>query len=126
MIDLTPNYRSPLTSRRRALGVGIELRVSIETNAVTLIPQRTHMSSNVATLPKPVTPDNEVSGHEEGATPASEDTTTSAGSTKQSGSKGRAKNKAPRPKNAFIIYRKEWHPIMVARCPDLHNNDICE
>lgn len=84
------------------------------------------MSSHSATLPKPNTPDNAVSGSDEGGTPASEDTTTSASGAKQTGSKGRAKKKAPRPKNAFIIYRKEWHPIIVAQCPDLHNNDICK
>ena len=33
--------------------------------------------------------------------------------------------KVPRPPNAFIIYRKEWHPTVVAQNPGLHNNAIC-
>jgi hypothetical protein len=36
-----------------------------------------------------------------------------------------AGSKVPRPPNAFIIYRKEWHPKVVAQNPGLHNNDIC-
>lgn len=36
------------------------------------------------------------------------------------------KVKVPRPPNAFIIYRKEWHPIMVQQNPGLHNNAICK
>lgn len=38
----------------------------------------------------------------------------------------KAPKKIPRPPNAFIIYRKEWHPIMVAKNPGAHNNTICE
>lgn len=37
----------------------------------------------------------------------------------------KAKKKVPRPPNAFIIYRKEWHPTVVAENPGLHNNAIC-
>lgn len=37
----------------------------------------------------------------------------------------KASKKVPRPPNAFIIYRKEWHPTIVAANPGLHNNDIC-
>lgn len=36
------------------------------------------------------------------------------------------KKKVPRPPNAFIIYRMEWHSTAVAANPGLHNNDICE
>lgn len=36
----------------------------------------------------------------------------------------KAKAKVPRPPNAFIIYRKEWHPKIVAKMPNLHNNQI--
>nr|QEJ80709.1 putative MAT1-2-1 protein [Teratosphaeria gauchensis] len=35
-----------------------------------------------------------------------------------------AGSKVPRPPNAFIIYRKEWHPKVVAENPGLHNNAI--
>lgn len=35
-------------------------------------------------------------------------------------------DKVPRPPNAFIIYRKEWHPKIVEQNPTLHNNKICE
>lgn len=35
------------------------------------------------------------------------------------------KKKVPRPPNAFIIYRKEWHSTVVAENPGLHNNAIC-
>lgn len=38
----------------------------------------------------------------------------------------KAKNKVPRPPNAFILYRKDWHPIVVAQNPGLHNNAICK
>lgn len=100
--------------------------MSLETNAITLIPSRPHMSLNAASVSKPVTPDDQVPDDEVSATPASENTTTSASSRKKAGSKGRAKDKAPRPKNAFIIYRKEWHPKVVETFPDLHNNDICK
>lgn len=86
------------------------------------------MSSNAAAQEDAVTvtPDNEPSANEEGATPASDDTTKSANTAKKADTKGRAKDKAPRPKNPFIIYRKEWHPKIVAKFPDLHNNDICK
>ena len=36
------------------------------------------------------------------------------------------KEKVPRPPNAFIIYRQEWHPKVVEQHPDMHNNDICK
>lgn len=36
------------------------------------------------------------------------------------------KDKVKRPPNAFIIYRKELHPLVVAENPKLHNNDICK
>lgn len=34
--------------------------------------------------------------------------------------------KVPRPPNAFIIYRKDWHSKVVAQNPGLHNNAICK
>jgi hypothetical protein len=37
----------------------------------------------------------------------------------------KAKKKVPRPPNAFIIYRKDWHSTVVAENPGLHNNAIC-
>nr|POE98810.1 mating-type m-specific polypeptide mc [Quercus suber] len=33
-------------------------------------------------------------------------------------------SKVPRPPNAFIIYRKEWHSIVAKENRSLHNNDI--
>ncbi|KAK5163339.1 uncharacterized protein LTR77_010712 [Saxophila tyrrhenica] len=36
------------------------------------------------------------------------------------GPKSPPKDKIPRPANAFILYRKDWHPVI----PGLHNNDI--
>lgn len=36
------------------------------------------------------------------------------------------KAKIPRPPNAFILYRKERHPILKSEHPDYHNNDICK
>ena len=36
------------------------------------------------------------------------------------------KSKVPRPPNAFILYRKERHPILKAENPNYHNNDICK
>lgn len=115
-----------LTIRRQALNASIELRVSLETNAITLVPQRPHMSPNSATVLEAAAPDNHVLGDQEVSTPGSEGTTTSASSAKKAGGKCHAKDKAPRPKNAFIIYRKEYHPKVVANFPDLHNNDICK
>ena len=38
----------------------------------------------------------------------------------------KAKQKVPRPPNAFIIYRKDWHPIVVAAHRGVHNNAICK
>jgi hypothetical protein len=38
----------------------------------------------------------------------------------------KANKKVPRPPNAFIIYRKEWHSTVVAENPGLHNNAICK
>ncbi|KAK5111906.1 hypothetical protein LTR62_004638 [Meristemomyces frigidus] len=35
-----------------------------------------------------------------------------------------ASDRVPRPPNAFIIYRKDWHPRIVAENPGLHNNAI--
>ena len=34
------------------------------------------------------------------------------------------KFKVPRPPNAFILYRKHFHPILKFKHPELHNNDI--
>jgi hypothetical protein len=34
------------------------------------------------------------------------------------------KSKVARPPNAFILYRKHYHPSVKAENPDLHNNDI--
>lgn len=44
----------------------------------------------------------------------------------QTTTKGGPKEKVSRPPNSFIIYRKEWHPIMVKANPGMHNNDICK
>lgn len=38
----------------------------------------------------------------------------------------KSKNNIPRPPNAFIIYRKDWHLKTVAANPSLHNNEICK
>ncbi|KAK5679274.1 hypothetical protein LTS10_008089 [Elasticomyces elasticus] len=35
-----------------------------------------------------------------------------------------ASDKVPRPPNAFIIYRKDWHSTIVAQNPGVHNNAI--
>ena len=37
-----------------------------------------------------------------------------------------ATSKVPRPPNAFIIYRKEWHSRIVEENPGLHNNQVCK
>lgn len=34
--------------------------------------------------------------------------------------------KAPRPKNAFMIYRLDYHAIIARQNPGMHNNDICK
>lgn len=34
--------------------------------------------------------------------------------------------KAPRPPNAFILYRQYWHPFIKAAHPELHNTQICK
>lgn len=36
------------------------------------------------------------------------------------------KDKVPRPPNAFILYRKEKHPMLKSEHPEYHNNDICK
>lgn len=36
------------------------------------------------------------------------------------------KEKTPRPPNAFILYRQRHHPLLRAKYPTLHNNQICE
>jgi hypothetical protein len=36
------------------------------------------------------------------------------------------KAKIPRPPNAFILYRQEYHPKIKSAHPEYHNNDICE
>ena len=36
------------------------------------------------------------------------------------------KAKVPRPPNAFILYRQHHHPLIKAKNPDMHNNQICE
>lgn len=33
--------------------------------------------------------------------------------------------KIPRPPNAFILYRQQYHPLIQAENPDFRNNDIC-
>jgi hypothetical protein len=38
----------------------------------------------------------------------------------------KAKQKVPRPPNAFIIYRKDWHSTVVGANPGVHNNAICK
>ncbi|KAG9247394.1 MAT1-2-1, partial [Calycina marina] len=47
---------------------------------------------------------------------------TSASPTSPPTAAGKAKIK--RPPNAFILYRQHWHPIVVARNPNAHNNQI--
>jgi hypothetical protein len=37
-----------------------------------------------------------------------------------------AKEKIPRPPNAFILYRKDHHERMVKKHPETHNNHICK
>jgi membrane-anchored protein YejM (alkaline phosphatase superfamily) len=37
-----------------------------------------------------------------------------------------AKEKIPRPPNAFILYRKFHHPSIVAQHPGIHNNAVCK
>ena len=73
----------------------------------------------------PASSGSSLNGDGGGATPTSHGTTSSASSAEKKVTKGRDKKKAPRPKNAFIIYRKEWHPTVVAENPGLHNNAIC-
>lgn len=34
--------------------------------------------------------------------------------------------KAPRPPNAFILYRQYWHPFVKEAHPELHNTQICK
>lgn len=34
--------------------------------------------------------------------------------------------KIPRPPNAFICYRRHFHPMLKERYPDMHNNQICK
>ena len=36
------------------------------------------------------------------------------------------KEKTPRPPNAFILYRQRHHPLLRAKYPSLHNNQICK
>ena len=36
------------------------------------------------------------------------------------------KEKTPRPPNAFILYRQRHHPLLRAKYPALHNNQICQ
>ena len=36
------------------------------------------------------------------------------------------KDKTPRPPNAFILYRQRHHPLLRAKYPTLHNNEICK
>ena len=36
------------------------------------------------------------------------------------------KSKVARPPNAFILYRQHHHPLLKAKNPDMHNNEICE
>lgn len=35
------------------------------------------------------------------------------------------KEKLPRPPNAFILYRQHHHPLIKAKNPGFHNNQIC-
>jgi len=35
-------------------------------------------------------------------------------------------SKVKRPRNAFIIYRQKYHPIIKAQRPNIHNNDISQ
>jgi hypothetical protein len=36
------------------------------------------------------------------------------------------KSKVPRPANAFILYRQHHHPVIKAKYPGIHNNQICK
>ena len=44
----------------------------------------------------------------------------------QAGSDKEKLAKIPRPPNAFILYRQQYHPVVKADNPDFHNNDICK
>lgn len=55
-------------------------------------------------------------------TPYATSPASSKGSQKSASKKNQ--NKVPRPPNAFIIYRKDWHPKIVSENPGVHNNAI--
>jgi hypothetical protein len=40
--------------------------------------------------------------------------------------KKHADGKVPRPRNSFLIYRQEHHPVTVRQNPGMHNNEICK
>jgi ribosomal protein L20 len=58
-------------------------------------------------------------------TPSPQSTTSAAAVTNDSNLRSPGKRaKVPRPPNAFILYRKEHHPLLKAKDPDMHNNEI--
>ncbi|KAK3700397.1 hypothetical protein LTR37_016008 [Vermiconidia calcicola] len=102
-----------------ATGAKLELTVNALANTVTVIPI------------EPMAANQVINASQSSAGPAAESpsTTTTLASPQTASAdaadhKGSSKDKVPRPPNAFIIYRQEWHPKVVKEKPDLHNNSI--
>lgn len=69
-----------------------------------------------------LTPVSSPSGTPQQASPLSVSTPSSIDA--QSPTASGERSKVPRPPNAFILYRKHYHPILKDQNPDMHNNDI--
>ena len=120
-----------LTRDRGATKAKFELAVNVAANTITLVPVEPMSPESVAAYAAAETAHEVIGASLAPSSLAAEtpSTTTTIGSPQTSAaanSKDPAKDKVPRPPNAFIIYRQEWHPKVVEENPDLHNNDICK
>ena len=120
-----------LTGNRTCTGVKFQCTVNAAADTATLIPLEPMSPNGVATSVASGLADQITNASQSSASSAAEtpSTTTTLASPPAAGAadyKGSAKDKVPRPPNAFIIYRKEWHPKVVKENPNLHNNEICK
>lgn len=120
-----------LINFRACTGVKFQCAVNAAADAVTLYPLEPMSPISVAAsfgseLTDHITSSSHSSANSAAQTPSTTTTVASPPATDAADHKASSKDKVPRPPNAFIIYRKEWHPKVVKENPNLHNNEICK
>ena len=120
-----------LTRNRACTGVKFQCTVNAAADTITLLPLEPMSPRSVAASVANGLTDQITNASQSVKSPAAETPSTTTSLTSPPAAiavddKSATKDKVPRPPNAFIIYRQEWHPKVVKENPNLHNNDICK